>query len=183
MTEQEDHDLKVAYYRDRVRSESDKLEQQYLDVDTVKAALANSTPGPWHWAVHDYSMASMQGPSEEWDHVCSVSPCGACRDRAKEAGGEWKWGRCMCPTEVNADLMAMAPTLAKRYLELVEQVNLKPVYPIIHESHIYQYDEGVFVWYDETGGVGGASNYLEEAKAQMKRYAESMDAGVTSSEN
>lgn len=45
-------------------------------------------------------------------------------------------------------------------------------YPIIHEPNIYQYDEGVFVWFDETGGVGGASNYLEEAQAQMKRYAD-----------
>ena len=47
-------------------------------------------------------------------------------------------------------------------------------YPIIHEPNIYQYDEGVFVWFDETGGVGGASNYFEEAKAQMKRYADGM---------
>ena len=47
-------------------------------------------------------------------------------------------------------------------------------YPIIHEPNIYQYDEGVFVWFDETGGVGGASNYLEEAQAQMKRYADGM---------
>ena len=48
-------------------------------------------------------------------------------------------------------------------------------YPIKIESDIYQYDEYVFVWFDETGGVGGASNYLEEAKAQMKRYSESLD--------
>jgi hypothetical protein len=49
-------------------------------------------------------------------------------------------------------------------------------YPIIIEPDIYQYGENVFVWFDETGGVGGASNYLKEAKAQMKRYAESMDS-------
>jgi hypothetical protein len=47
-------------------------------------------------------------------------------------------------------------------------------YPIRVEPDIYQYDEGVFVWFDETGGVGGASNYLEEAKAQMKRYSDGM---------
>ena len=47
-------------------------------------------------------------------------------------------------------------------------------YPIIVESHIYQYDEGVFVWFDETGGVGGAANYLEEARDQMKRYSDNM---------
>jgi hypothetical protein len=52
-------------------------------------------------------------------------------------------------------------------------------YPIIIESHIYQYDEGVFVWFDETGGVGGASNYLSEAKAQMARYAESLNETKT----
>ena len=50
----------------------------------------------------------------------------------------------------------------------------KSKYPIVIESHIYQYDEGVFVWFDETGGVGGASNYLEEAREQMKRYADNM---------
>jgi hypothetical protein len=179
MMEQQELDLKIQYYRDRVQSESSKLEQNYLDVDTVKSALENTTPGPWHWVVHDYSMATMQGPAEEWDHVCSVSPCGACRDRAKAAGEEWKWGRCQCPTEANADLMMMAPTLAKRYLELVaevERLKRQPTYPIIHGDSLYQYDEGVFVWFDETGGVGGASNYIEEARAQMKRYAESMDA-------
>lgn len=48
-------------------------------------------------------------------------------------------------------------------------------YPIIVEPSIYQYDESVFVWFDETGGVGGASNYLEEARAQMKRYSESLN--------
>ena len=52
-------------------------------------------------------------------------------------------------------------------------------YPIIIESHIYQYDEGVFVWFDETGGVGGASNYLSEAKAQMARYEESLNETKT----
>jgi hypothetical protein len=50
-------------------------------------------------------------------------------------------------------------------------------YPIIIEPNIYQYGEGVFVWFDETGGVGGASNYLEEAKAQMKRYANFIGMG------
>jgi hypothetical protein len=47
-------------------------------------------------------------------------------------------------------------------------------YPIIVEPNIYQYDEFVFVWFDETGGVGGASNYLEEARRQMQSYADSL---------
>lgn len=50
-------------------------------------------------------------------------------------------------------------------------------YPIIHEPNVYQYDESVFVWFDETGFVGGAGNYLEEAKAQMKRYEVEMGHG------
>lgn len=55
---------------------------------------------------------------------------------------------------------------------MMEDGNIK--YPIIVESHIYQYDDGVFVWFDETGGVGGAANYLEEAREQMKRYSDNM---------
>lgn len=46
------------------------------------------------------------------------------------------------------------------------------LFPIIIEPNIYQYDEHVFVWFDETGGVGGASNYLEEARRQMQAYAD-----------
>jgi hypothetical protein len=53
------------------------------------------------------------------------------------------------------------------------------VYPIKIESDIYQYGDGVFVWFDETGGVGGASNYLEEARAQMKRYVEHLNETET----
>lgn len=47
-------------------------------------------------------------------------------------------------------------------------------YPIIVEQSIYQYDEHVFVWFDEVGMVGGASNYLEEARREMKAYADSL---------
>jgi hypothetical protein len=48
-------------------------------------------------------------------------------------------------------------------------------YPIIIETNIYQYDEHVFVWFDETGGVGGASNYVEGARDQLSRYAKSLE--------
>jgi hypothetical protein len=50
-----------------------------------------------------------------------------------------------------------------------------PKYPIVVEPHIYQYDENVFVWFDEAGLVGGASNYLFEARKALVRYAESLD--------
>lgn len=156
-----------AEYRAKERKKSLELGEGLIDNAELKSLLENTTQGPWHWVEHDYSMATLQGPSEEWDHVTSVSPCSACRDRAKEKGEEWKWGVCTCPTEANAKLIAMAPALAEAYLA-------KQKYPIIIEENIYQYDEGVFVWFDETGGVGGASNYLEHVKDQMKRYVKNI---------
>lgn len=48
------------------------------------------------------------------------------------------------------------------------------VYPVIITSSICQYDEFVFVWFDETGGVGGASNYLSEAQRQLEAYAQTL---------
>lgn len=154
-------------YRAKARQEALARGEGRINDDELRTILAEATQGPWHWVEHDYSMATLQGPAEEWDHVTSVSPCKACRERSMNEGPGWKWNRCTCPSEASAKLMALAPSLAEAYLA-------KPKYPIVIESHIYQYDEGVFVWFDETGGVGGASNYLEEAREQMKRYAENM---------
>lgn len=154
-------------YRLKLREEAIARGENDINEDELKLILSEATQGPWHWVEHDYSMATLQGPAEEWDHVTSVSPCKACQERSKNEGPEWKWNRCTCPSEANAKLMALTPSLAEAYLA-------KPKYPIVIESHIYQYDEGVFVWFDETGGVGGASNYLEEAREQMKRYSENM---------
>lgn len=159
----EDYDN--SEYRKRLRDEALARGEGQINDDDLKTILSEATQGPWHWVLHDHSMATLQGPAEEWDHVTAVSPCEACQKRAKEKSKEWEWGWCMCPTEPNSKLIALAP--AEAYLA-------KPKYPIIIESHIYQYDDGVFVWFDETGGVGGASNYLEEAREQMKRYAENM---------
>lgn len=156
-----------AAYRAKARAAAIARGEGNIDPAELEKVLSEATQGPWHWVEHDYSTATLQGPAEEWDHVTCVSPCRACMERAKENSPEWQWGRCTCPTEPNAKLMAMAPALAEAYLA-------KSKYPIIIESHIYQYDEGVFVWFDETGGVGGASNYLEDAREQMKRYAENM---------
>lgn len=49
-----------------------------------------------------------------------------------------------------------------------------PKYPIIINSHIYQYGEDVFVWFNEAGMVGGAANFLEEAERQLQRYSQSL---------
>ena len=154
-------------YRNKMRANALMRGEGIINIDELKTILSAATQGPWHWVEHDHSMATLQGPAEEWDHVTAVSPCKACQERAKEQSEEWQWGRCMCPTEANGKLLALAPALAEAYLA-------KKQYPIVIEENIYQYDEGVFVWFDETGGVGGASNYLEEAQEQMKRYAENM---------
>lgn len=165
----EDYDN--AAYRANARVKALARGEGRIDDQELEKLLSETTQGPWHWVGHDYSMASLQGPAEEWDHVVSVGPCDACRERAKQKSEEWQWGSCTCPSEADAKLMALAPALAEAYLA-------KPKYPIVIESHIYQYDEGVFVWFDETGGVGGASNYLEEAKAQMKRYSDAMVGNI-----
>lgn len=154
-------------YREKARKKAIARGDADINDDELRVILSEATQGPWHWVCHDYSMATVQGPAEEWDHVMSVSPCEACQKRAKTKGEEWQWGICTCPTEANGKLIALAPSIAEAYLK-------KTKYPIIIEDHIYQYDEGVFVWFDETGGVGGASNYLEEARDQMKRYALNM---------
>jgi len=171
---EEDLEQKIEYYRERAKDESAKIELSYLDAGYLKQLLDTATPGPWHWVVHDYSMATMQGPAEEYDHVCSVSPCTACQDRAKQNDPEWKWGRCTAPTEANANLMVIAPTLAKQYLQLLEQVEQSRKYPIVHESHLYQYGEDVYVWFDEVGLVGGAANTIEQARQEQQAHIKAM---------
>jgi len=47
-------------------------------------------------------------------------------------------------------------------------------YPYEVEPSIYKYGDGVFVWFDETGIVGGASNYLDEVRKAMKIYAKNL---------
>lgn len=156
-----------AEYRERARQKAISNGENDVDIEALKEIVSQATQGPWHWVLHDYSMGDIQGPAEEWDHVMSVSPCEACQKRAKTKGEEWQWGICTCPSEANGKLLALAPAIAEALIQ-------KSKYPIIVETNIYQYDEGVFVWFDETGGVGGASNYLEEARDQMKRYSLNM---------
>jgi hypothetical protein len=53
-------------------------------------------------------------------------------------------------------------------------MNSNPYPREVHPS-IVQYDEHVFVWLDETGNVGGAAPFLEEAKRQAAAYAKSLE--------
>ncbi len=69
--------------------------------------VAGTTAGPWHWEIHDVSMASLCGPDGERDHVLSVSPCKSCQD----GKDEWAWRRCTVPNEADADLLVAAPDL------------------------------------------------------------------------
>jgi hypothetical protein len=81
-------------------------------------------PGPWNWEVHDHSMASLCGGGEDAivGLIMSISPCGACQDRADPK--EWVWGRCCTPLIENARLIAATPDLlaALRHCETVMMI-------------------------------------------------------------
>lgn len=55
------------------------------------------------------------------------------------------------------------------------------LYPRSVGNHIDQFAENVFVWYDESGLVGGATNYLDDAEKELARYGEQLN-GVGVSE-
>lgn len=74
--------------------------------------MSEPTPGPWKWHISDYSMATLEGPGGDEQRLMSVSPCKSCCNYAKSDGEpEWKWGRCMTPSEADARLIAAAPEL------------------------------------------------------------------------
>ena len=83
------------------------------------------TPGPWHWVIHDHSMATLQGPAEEMDHVVSISPCASCEGRQKE----WQWGTCMTPELADAHLIAAAPDLYEALKALQQDDVIRAVCP------------------------------------------------------
>lgn len=47
-------------------------------------------------------------------------------------------------------------------------------YPIYIAPHLYQYGDGVFVWFDEAGIASGAASTIVEAQRQLFRYFESL---------
>lgn len=79
-------------------------------MDALNVRPDKPMPGPWHWEIHDYSMATLCGGGEDaiTGHIMAVSPCRSCQ---KSANGEWKWGRCQTPSEANARLIEKAPEL------------------------------------------------------------------------
>jgi len=85
---------------------------------------ARSTPGPWGWVVHDYSLASLgvlPDPGLGNPLVLAIGPCKACQKKASPQ--EWEWGRCHTPSEANAHLIAAAPELLKACEDFVAKVD------------------------------------------------------------
>lgn len=51
---------------------------------------------------------------------------------------------------------------------------IQPKYPISHGSHIIQFHDDTFVWYDEAGLQGGLGYSLEEAQHHLSAYMHSL---------
>lgn len=50
-----------------------------------------------------------------------------------------------------------------------------PQYPINHGTHITQFHDETFVWYDESGLQGGVEYSLKSAETALLRYAEQLN--------
>lgn len=68
----------------------------------TSAPSSEATPRPWEWVIHDYSMASIEGPKGEEHHVLSISPCESCERP------DWQWGNCKVPSLADAALIVAA---------------------------------------------------------------------------
>lgn len=54
----------------------------------------------------------------------------------------------------------------------------QPAYPISHGTHIIQYHDETFVWYDEAGLQGGVTYSLEQAQEALKKYSEDLSKSL-----
>lgn len=61
---------------------------------------------------------------------------------------------------------------------LIDEFNNERVYPISHGTHIIQYHDETFVWYDEAGLQGGVTYSLEQAQEALKKYSEDLSKSL-----
>ena len=83
------------------------------------------TPTPWNWNIYDYSDATLEGRkgSDGGDHVLSVSPCNSCLQKTeREDNPQWKWGRCITPTQPNADFIIRAVNSHAAMVDALESI-------------------------------------------------------------
>ena len=76
---------------------------------------------------------------------------------------------------LNDALMAARPLLKVEPVEPAPAQETYPkvgpvTYPRAAGPHVDQFAENVFVWYDESGLVGGATNYLSDAERELRSY-------------
>ena len=57
---------------------------------------------------------------------------------------------------------------------LEENYTMEQSYPKYPHENIIQYNEHVFVWFDETGAASGAAQTLEQAIEELERYAKNL---------
>ena len=78
------------------------------------------------------------------------------------------------------DMVAMKPTHSwfQRRRQLLEALRLAektPTYPISHGTHIIQWGDETFVWYDEAGLHGGLAYTIEDADRDCREYFKRLD--------
>tara|TARA_Y100001938_G_C7900938_1_gene334634 strand:- start:154 stop:636 length:483 start_codon:yes stop_codon:yes gene_type:complete len=91
------------------------------------------------------------------------------------------WSRpCCIPTEEELQLLQNGDYTPEelwggRAPSCPECAKSAVTYPRSAGPHIDQFAENVFVWYDEAGLVGGATNYLSDAEKELASYAKRLN--------
>lgn len=121
------------------------------------------TPLPWHWAIEDASMVTLNGPRALEHHVLSHGPCASCLTGLDPKDSPM--GRCTVITESDARYLTTAANLYPRLCEALEE--------LVQTEGAYRYACGVYGGNSEaavhadtrlTKSIDAAHALLREAK-------------------